>query len=61
MLVTGFTHKFNVEVDGQAILFEPDEERNYRAIINYDDIAKKKDVDVELLKSIAAAIEQLVK
>ena len=61
LLVTGFTHKFTVEVSGQEVIFEPDEERNYRAVLNYEDIAKKKDVDVELLKSIAAAIEQLVK
>ena len=40
LLVTGYTHKFSVEVDEQIIIFEPDEERNYRAVINYDDIAK---------------------
>ena len=47
-----------VEVDGQEVIFEPDEERTYRAIIPYDYIGKKKDMDIELLKSIAAAIEQ---
>jgi hypothetical protein len=29
LLVTGYTHKFNVDVNGQNIIFEPDEERNY--------------------------------
>jgi hypothetical protein len=57
-LVTGYTHKFMVKVDGQEVIFEPDEERTYRAIIPYDYIGKKKDMDIELLKSIAAAIEQ---
>ncbi|MDE3182376.1 MAG: hypothetical protein KGM16_03060 [Bacteroidota bacterium] len=33
VLVTGYTHKFTVEVNGQAVIFEPDEERNYRAVI----------------------------
>jgi hypothetical protein len=59
--VTGYTHRFVVEVRGQKVIFEPDEERNYRAIIPYEDISTRKDVDFELLKSIAAAIQQLVK
>ena len=61
LLVTGYTHKFSVEVDEQIIVFEPDEQREYRAVIPYDEIANQKNVDVELLKSIAAAIVQLVK
>jgi hypothetical protein len=49
-----------VEVDGQTIVFEPDEERNYRAVINYDDSGKNKPVDVALLKEITKAIENIV-
>jgi len=56
LLVTRYTHKFNVDVNGQNIIFEPDEERNYRAIIPYDDINKNKPVDIQLLKEIAKAI-----
>jgi len=56
--VIGYTHKFMVEVDGEEVIFEPDEERNYRAVVPYDDIGKTKDMDLELLKSIADAIEQ---
>ena len=48
-------------VNGQEIIFEPDEERNYRAVINYDDIGKNKPVDIELLKEITKAIEIIVK
>ena len=57
LLVTGYTHKFSVDVNGQTIVFEPDEERIYRAIVPYDDINKNKSVDIELLKEIAKAIE----
>ena len=42
---------------GQNIIFEPDDENIYRAIIPYDDIPKNKSVDIELLKEIAKAIE----
>jgi len=61
LLVTGYTHKFSVEVDDQIIIFEPDEERNYRGIIPYEEIANKKKIDVELLKRIAEVIEHLFK
>ena len=61
LLVTGYTHKFIIYVEGQVVIFEPDEQREYRAVIPFEDIANKKNIDVELLKTIAAAIEQLVK
>ena len=35
LIVTGYTHKFMVELDRQTIVFEPDEERNYRAVIPF--------------------------
>ena len=57
LLVTGYTHKFNVDVNGQNIIFEPDDEGSYRAIIPYDDIPETKSVDIELLKEIAKEIE----
>ena len=41
LLVTGFTHKFNVDMNGQMIIFEPYEERNYRAVLNFDDLDKR--------------------
>ncbi len=59
--VTGYTHKFVIEIEGQDIFFEPDEERNYRAVVPYEEIGKNKSINPELLKSIALAIEELVK
>ena len=59
LVVTGYTYQIIVDVGGQNIIFEPDEERNYRAVIPYLDIANRKSVDVGLLQSIAAAIENI--
>jgi hypothetical protein len=56
---TGYTHRFVVDVYGQEVLFEPDEERNYRAMT--DPEALTKDLNVDLLKAIAATIESLVR
>ena len=60
LLMLGYTHKFQVEVNGQQVLFEPDEERNYRAVIEPEQVERSR-IDVELLKAIAGAIEAVVK
>lgn len=61
LVVTGYTHKFNVDVNGQMIVFEPDEERNYRAVIPYDDINTSRKIDKNFLKAITTAIEEIIK
>jgi len=57
LLVFGYTHKIQVDVNGQEVLFEPDEEKNYRAMIANP--SKEKQTDVELLKIIAQTIESI--
>ena len=59
--VYGYTHKFHVDVNGQTIVFEPDEERNYRAVVNYDEVEKNKGIDIELLWKITEAIEKIAR
>lgn len=61
LLQLGYTHKFVVDVNGQPVYFEPDEERNYRAIIETADIKSNKDLNLELLKAVAHAIEAITK
>ena len=60
LLQLGYTHRFQVEVFGQEVLFEPDEDRNYRALINYDDLKDYKNIDVDLLSAIAKGIESVI-
>ncbi|MEP6595261.1 MAG: hypothetical protein ABJA71_04905 [Ginsengibacter sp.] len=50
-----------MDVNDQIIIFEPDEERNYRAVLNYDEVVHEKKLDAELLKTIAKTIEKMVK
>lgn len=61
LLLYGYSYKIQVMVDDQPILFEPDEERNWRALIDMEDGEKHKPVNVELLQSIAASLESLTK
>ncbi|KAA5539157.1 hypothetical protein [Adhaeribacter rhizoryzae] len=61
VLMTGYTHKIQVEVDGHWIMFEPDEERNYRPVLDAAQIEKGVKQDVNLLKEIASVINSVVK
>ena len=61
MLQFGYTHKFQVDVNGTEVLFEPDEEGNYRAYIDSTNKAALSKADIYLLKEIALAIESLIK
>ena len=61
ILILGYIHKISVDVNGTEVLYEPDEERNYRALIDPEKMEGIKMIDKELLKAIAGAIESIVK
>ncbi len=56
----GYTHRFAVQVQDREILFEPDEEGAYRALIAAEEVASTT-IDVELLQAIAGAIETVLR
>ena len=58
--VFGYTHKIAIVIDKVEILFEPDEERNYRAVLP-DATGKEKLPDAELLRAIAMELESAFK
>lgn len=49
--VYGYTHKIAINIKGEEILFEPDEERNYRAVIPDYEGSKTK-IDIGLIQAI---------
>ena len=59
--IFGYTYKIHVEVFGQLISFEPDEERNFRAVMNMENLNGIKKIDKALLEEIASVIEIIVK
>src|SRR5712672_511351 len=61
LLAYGYSYKIEVDVNGTKVFFEPDEERNWRALIAYEEIQTNKGLSKELLQTIARAIEQIVK
>jgi hypothetical protein len=61
LLILKYTHKISVDVNGTEILYEPDEERKYRVVIDLEKMEGMKRIDKELLRAIAGAIESIVK
>lgn len=59
LLPMGFTHKIKVNVNGTDVLFEPDEERNYRAVIDYAELDKMSSVNKDLLQLICHTLDEL--
>ena len=49
----GYTYKIFVTVNEQEIIFEPDEERNLRAII---EDSNSKNISVELVRAIGESL-----
>jgi hypothetical protein len=60
LVPSGFTYKLEVDVYGDKVLFEPDEEKNYRALVDPEKTGHGK-LDVDLLRAIAETIESAVK
>lgn len=56
-----YTHKIQVNVNGTEVLFEPDEERSYRAYIDPTDKKGLEQAHIYLLKEIALAIESILR
>jgi hypothetical protein len=56
----GYTHRISVTVSGLEVVYERDEERNYRALVSPLEMSKRE-VDVELLRAITQKIEDILK
>ena len=61
LLNYGYSYKLQVDIDGTNVLFEPDEERNWRALISYEDLQANKKLNPSLLQAIALVIDEITK
>lgn len=53
------SHRIIVQIENFPFIFEPDEERNYRAVISAEDHSKAEKIDRELLKAVAETLHEL--
>ena len=56
---TGYTHSFHVLINGIEVTYEPDEERNYRAMVNPEKINELKEKDKELIQLVVESLDKL--
>ena len=55
----GFTFRIEVLIGNTAVIFEPDEEGCYRALVNTGDLEKNKIISENFLQAIADSLEKL--
>ncbi len=55
----GYTHRITVYVEDFPFVFEPDEEKKYRAIIIGQDRKKAERIDQHLLQAIVETLQEL--
>ena len=61
LLQYAYSYKLEIDIDGTKLQFEPDEERNWRALISFEDMQANKKLNPDLIKAIAQAIETITK
>jgi hypothetical protein len=61
LLNYGYSYKLEVEIEGVKVLFEPDEERNWRALLSYEDLMANKKISMGLLEAITFSIDKNLK
>lgn len=54
--LTGYTYRIKVIVNEVTVFFEPDEEKQYRAIVPYEHAEAGKKLDPGLLQAIAETL-----
>ncbi|HUS00863.1 MAG TPA: hypothetical protein VMY77_04010 [Chitinophagaceae bacterium] len=54
----GYVHRIQINIDGQVVYLEKDEEGSYRAIV---DVANSKDIGKELIAAIVSSVESIIK
>lgn len=53
------SHRIIVYIDNFPLIFEPDEERNYRGVVAPEDRAKAERIDPGLLQAVADTLHKI--
>ena len=61
LLNYGYSYKLEVDIDNTKVLFEPDEERNWRALISFEDMQANKHLRHGLLNAISNTLDATFK
>jgi hypothetical protein len=56
----GYTQKIEIKVYGTSVMFERDEERNWRAIVDPSQLDTNKSITTELIQAVAESIDHIL-
>ena len=56
----GYSFKIEVDINDMKVQFERDEERNWRALISYEEVQANKKLNGELLRAIAGTLDTVL-
>lgn len=59
LIASGYFLKIHVAIDGIDVVYEPDEERNYRALISEIDKSKVNATTASLITAVGEKIDSL--
>jgi len=59
LATVGYTHKFYVTINGIEVIYEPDEERNYSAMLVDINQGHLQDCDTELIIAVGDKIQYI--
>ena len=60
LLAYGYSFKIEVDINDTKVQFERDEERNWRALISYEEVQANRKLNGELLKAVAVTLHTLL-
>lgn len=56
---SGYITKIEVNIYGENIMYEPDEEGTYRALVSPDTVTNHSKINIEILEEIAKTIQSV--
>ncbi|SEI37529.1 hypothetical protein SAMN04487995_0144 [Dyadobacter koreensis] len=59
LIISGYVHKIELDINGAKVLFEPDEERKYRALLSMQDLTDNQ-IEMGLIKAIVLRLDSLL-
>jgi hypothetical protein len=57
----GYTLKIEVQIESISVIFEPDEEGNWRAVMGFEDLVSGKKIKSGLVADVAELIAKVLK
>lgn len=61
LVASSFNYRIIVDIHGVGVSFEPDEERKFRAVVNYDQLDERNMPAKSLLEEIANSLISMFK